>query len=77
VGDVGRRLLESVPLDTRSIILAAITGGVLLFLLSIREIELILRPQSEHRVHRLDGAIAVLCVAVGTIVLDRALAILL
>ncbi len=76
MGDVGRRLLDGVPLDTRSVLLAAIAGTALLVILAMREIELILRPESEHRVHRLDGAIAVLCVAVGTIILDRAFAIL-
>ena len=77
VGDVGRRLIESLPLNSRSFALAVIVGGVLLGLLLLREIELIRHPGSEHQVQRLDGAIVGLCIAVGTIVLARALAILL
>jgi hypothetical protein len=77
VGDVGRRLLESVALDSRSFVLAVIVGSALLGILLMREIELIRHPGSEHEVQRLDGAIVGLCIAVGTIVLARALAILL
>ncbi len=77
VGDVGRRLIDSLPLDSRSFALALIVGSTLLGLLLMREIELIRHPGSEHRVQRLDGAIVGLCIAVGTIVLARALDILL
>jgi hypothetical protein len=77
ISDLGRRLLEGVPLEARSVQLALITGTALLLVLLTREVELIFHPHVEQRVHRLDGAIVVLSVALATIVLERALDILL
>jgi hypothetical protein len=76
VGDVGRHLIVSIPFDTRTLILAGIASGVLIALLLIREIELVVHPRAEDAVRRLDGPIVALCVAIGTIVLGRALVIL-